>query len=116
MHDPFGWWVREAGAPAELPPLSGRTAADVVIVGGGFLGMWTAWHVLEREPSARVVLLERDRCGFGPSGRNGGFVTPYWEKLDTLEEKYGAAAAVRLAEASQESVDGIGEFCEREQV
>ena len=115
-HDAYGWWVREAGPPAEQPPLSGDLRADVAVVGGGYLGMWTAWHLLEREPSARVVLLERDRCGFGPSGRNGGFVTPYWDKLPMMEARFGGAAALRLAEAAQHSVAAIGQFCEREAV
>ncbi|MEA2480790.1 MAG: hypothetical protein QOJ07_2712 [Thermoleophilaceae bacterium] len=108
--------MREAGPPAEQPPLRARIDADVVVVGGGYLGMWTAWHLLQREPSSRVVLLERHRCGFGPSGRNGGFVTPYWEKLPAMIERFGEAAAVRLAEASERAVDGIGAFCEREGV
>jgi glycine/D-amino acid oxidase-like deaminating enzyme len=78
--------------------------------------MWTAWHLLEREPNARVVLLERDRCGFGPSGRNGGFVNGYWDKLPSMAERFGQAEATRLAEAAQRSVGAIGEFCEREDV
>ena len=112
IHDPFGWWVREAGAPVPQPSLDGRVDADVVIVGGGYLGMWTAWHLLARDQATRVVLLERDRCGFGPSGRNGGFVTPYWEKLDSLVEKHGVDAALRLARASQDAVHAIGAFCD----
>jgi glycine/D-amino acid oxidase-like deaminating enzyme len=88
----------------------------VAIVGGGYLGMWTAWHLLEREPNARIVLLERDRCGFGPSGRNGGFVTPYWDKLPSMTDRFGEAPALRLAELAQQAVFGVGDFCEREGV
>ena len=116
IHDPYGWWVREAGPPAELPPLRDRIDADVVIVGGGYLGMWTAWHLLERDPGARIVLLERDRCGFGPSGRNGGFVTSYWNKLDAMVESFGEDAALRLAEAAGRAVDSIGEWCSQQEV
>ena len=61
--------------PPVLPPLEGEHTADVVIVGGGYTGMWTAWHLLAADPDARVVLLEGGRCGHGPSGRNGGFVS-----------------------------------------
>ncbi len=85
-------------------------------MGGGYLGMWTAWHLLEREPNARVVLLERDRCGFGPSGRNGGFVNGYEDKLEMATERFGASAARRLVDAAGRAVAGIGEFCEREGV
>jgi glycine/D-amino acid oxidase-like deaminating enzyme len=91
-------------------------SADVAIVGGGYLGMWTAWHLLEREPNARIVLLERDRCGFGPSGRNGGFVNGYEDKLEVVTERFGAAAGRRLIDAAANAVTAIGEFCEREGV
>ena len=52
--------------------------------------MWTAWHLLERDPDTRIVLLERERCGHGPSGRNGGFVNGYWGHAPAV------AAALRL--------------------
>ena len=52
--------------------------ADVAIVGGGYTGLWTALALKEREPALDVVVLEADECGFGPSGRNGGFCHGYW--------------------------------------
>ena len=58
-------------------PLDGDATADVVIVGGGFLGLWTAWHLLALEPELDIVVLEAAVCGRGPSGRNGGFVRTY---------------------------------------
>ena len=71
------WWLEEAlalpsFAGPETHPLEGDATADVVIVGGGYTGMWTAWFLTEREPGLDIVLLERDICGGGPSGRNGG--------------------------------------------
>jgi gamma-glutamylputrescine oxidase len=65
---------------ADLPPyepsrpLSGACTADVAIVGGGFTGISTAWHLSERFPDRRIVLLEARRLGNGASGRNGGQV------------------------------------------
>jgi hypothetical protein len=41
-HTATGWWLEEAGAVEPTPPLAGETTADVVVVGGGFLGLWTA--------------------------------------------------------------------------
>jgi glycine/D-amino acid oxidase-like deaminating enzyme len=64
------------GGSAFGPPLVGDTSADVVVVGGGFTGLWTALELTERDPSLRVVLLEAERIGHGASGRNGGFVEP----------------------------------------
>jgi glycine/D-amino acid oxidase-like deaminating enzyme len=116
FHDPFGWWVREAGAPPELPPLIEHVDADVVVVGGGYLGMWTAWHLLEREPGVRVVIVERERCGFGPSGRNGGFVTSYWNKLPSMVSSFGVEPALDLARAAEGAVDAIGSWCSSQDV
>ena len=71
IHDAHGWWIAEAGPPPPLPPLAADSEADVVVVGGGFTGLWAAWHVVATEPETRVVVLEADRCGFGPSGPSG---------------------------------------------
>jgi glycine/D-amino acid oxidase-like deaminating enzyme len=58
----------------EHPPLSGDADADLVVVGGGYTGLWTALHAAEQRPDRRVVLVEADRIGGAASGRNGGFV------------------------------------------
>ena len=110
-HTRYGWWLTEAGLPEPRPPLEGEVEADVVIVGGGYTGMWTAWFIKELAPDARVVLLDAERCGTGPSGRNGGFVDSMWISLARLRERFGAAAALEVARASEEAVDGIGEWC-----
>ena len=113
-HDPHGWWIAEAGAPDPRPPLDEDLDADVVVVGGGFSGLWAAWHVLDEEPGARVALLEAGRCGFGPSGRNGGFVNSLWLSAPALRERFGAGPAERLASASADSVRAIGAWCAAE--
>ena len=61
------WWLEEAlalpeFAGPEAPPLRRDTTADVVILGGGYTGMWTAWFLKERQPDLDVVLLETDIC------------------------------------------------------
>ena len=65
----------------------------------------------ELEPGARVVLLEADICGGGPSGRNGGFVTNWWDEFPTLVDRYGAAGAIGVGEAMEAAVDAVGAFC-----
>jgi glycine/D-amino acid oxidase-like deaminating enzyme len=113
-HDAEGYWLAEAGDSPADPPLEDTVDADVLIVGGGYTGLWTAWHLRRLNPSARIVLLESGRCGHGPSGRNGGFVNGLWFSLPALRQRFGAGRAIAVARAAQASVDDIGEFC-REQ-
>ncbi|MFA9492212.1 MAG: NAD(P)/FAD-dependent oxidoreductase [Anaerolineales bacterium] len=54
-------------------PLRGSHKADVVIVGGGFTGLSAAYHIRQKFPEKHIVLLEGACCGYGASGRNGGF-------------------------------------------
>jgi glycine/D-amino acid oxidase-like deaminating enzyme len=112
-HDAHGYWLQEAGAVEPVAPAAGNIDADVVIIGGGYAGMWTAWQLHER---ARVVVLEADVCGHGPSGRNGGFCETLWSNLPSLRERFGDERAVAAAEASSESVRAIGDWCEAEGV
>jgi len=116
IHDAHGWWIAEAGSPDVLPALEGDQAADVAIVGGGYTGMWAAWHVLEADPSARVVVLEAGRCGHGPSGRNGGFVSGMALSRPSLTARFGAAAAQAWIDAAADTVRAIGDWCEAEGV
>lgn len=108
-------WLREAladeGDPPPAAPLHGPTDADVVIVGGGYTGLWTAWHLLERDPALRVVVLEADICGGGPSGRNGGFVNSWWDEASGFVELFGAEGARACLDESAASVRAIGAWC-----
>ena len=117
VHDAHGWWIREAGGvPPAQPALAEALRADVVVIGGGYTGMWTAWEVLEREPNARVVLLEADRCGTGPSGRNGGFLSSLWLYRANMAQQYGERRARELCEASDETLAMVAAFCEAQEV
>ncbi len=69
-------WLDEAlsGDRPHYPPLIGSTSCDLLVVGGGFTGLWAALHAAERAPGSRIVLIEGERVGWAASGRNGGFV------------------------------------------
>jgi glycine/D-amino acid oxidase-like deaminating enzyme len=73
--------------------------------------MWTAWHLLDSEPGIRVLLLEGGVCGHGPSGRNGGFCESLWFSAPAIRARFGDEAALRLLDASSETVTAIGAWC-----
>jgi glycine/D-amino acid oxidase-like deaminating enzyme len=110
IHTAHGYWLAEAGPVDPAPPLSGDVTADVVVIGGGYTGMWTAWQLRAR--GASVALLEADVCGHGPSGRNGGFCETLWTHLPSLVERFGRERALSLCRASGESVRAIGAWCD----
>lgn len=71
---PRPFWLDSPNAPAVHPALVGEDRADLLVVGGGFTGLWTALIAKERDPDRDVVLIERESCPSGASGRNGGFM------------------------------------------
>ena len=109
------FWLREAlaaeppslAADVAAPPFTGRASVDIAIVGGGYTGLWTALRLRELSPDARVVLLDQDICGGGPSGRNGGFVTGWWDELASLVGRFGESEAVRTARALDEAMASL---------
>jgi glycine/D-amino acid oxidase-like deaminating enzyme len=115
-HDPHGYWLEEAGEVEPLAALDGGVEADVMVIGGGYTGMWTAWHLKALEPEARVVLLESAVCGHGPSGRNGGFCNVLWLSLPSMRRLWGAEGALAVARAAEAAVEEIGAFCEEQEV
>lgn len=106
-------WLQEAlEGERDLPSLTGDEHAAVCIVGGGYTGLWTALRLKELEPALDVAIVEADICGGGPSGRNGGFMEPWWVKYFALKDLCGADEAVRLALATVEAIDEIERFCQ----
>ncbi|OJU84542.1 MAG: hypothetical protein BGO11_13225 [Solirubrobacterales bacterium 70-9] len=102
----------EAGDVTPRPPLDADRDADLLIVGGGYTGMWTAWHARKLAPEARIVLLESEPvCGRGPSGRNGGFCEGVWTSLASMRDRWGDAPALAVGHAAEAAVDRIEAFC-----
>jgi glycine/D-amino acid oxidase-like deaminating enzyme len=83
---------------------------DVCVVGGGFTGLWTARELLRREPALRVAVLEQSVCGFGASGRNGGWASALYPLSDAVvARRYGEAALGALRRTLQRAVTHLGE-------
>ena len=116
IHDAEGFWLSQEEPTQPQPPLDGDVKADIAVVGGGFAGMWTAWLIREAEPGARVALLESGLSGHGPSGRNGGFANSMWFSLGSMRKRFGDRRAIDVAQAAQEAVDEIGDWCEAQSV
>ena len=101
------YYEATAERPASAPPLMGRIAADVAIVGGGYAGLSAALELGSRGYS--VALLEARRIGWGASGRNGGQVLVGFAGLDAIERQLGKADARRCWDMSIEGVRLVGE-------
>ena len=105
------WWLDEAlaveGDAPDAAPLEGDAEVDVAIVGGGYTGLWTALTLREREPSLRIAVLEAEISGWGPSGRNGGFLHGYWTRLGQLRDLVGAEPALALCRAGDRIVPAV---------
>ncbi|WP_252512280.1 NAD(P)/FAD-dependent oxidoreductase [Acinetobacter bereziniae] len=108
-----GFWYAEAleRESALSPTLQGTVEADVCIIGGGYLGLWSAIRLKKANPKMNIVIIEQDRCGAGASGRNGGFVNNWWTKYLSLVEICGETEAHRICEAADSAIDEMGEFC-----
>ena len=111
------WWLHEAMAHPEFAgtpatALESDTTADVVIVGGGFTGLWTAWHLTQRAPGIDVVVLEQHECGFGASGRNGGFISGYVDQAGHLADLFGIEGALDMVQAGDHAVASIARWLE----
>jgi glycine/D-amino acid oxidase-like deaminating enzyme len=95
--------------PGGVVPLTSTERADVCIVGGGFTGLWTALSIKRLAPEVDVVVVEREYCGAGASGRNGGWVNGWDDALPKLVSHFGRDAALGLLDSSRRSLDDIRE-------
>ncbi|WP_274562506.1 NAD(P)/FAD-dependent oxidoreductase [Streptomyces spiramyceticus] len=70
---PVSFWLDGPDKPAPQPALTGDERCDLLVIGGGYSGLWTALLAKERDPQRDVVLIEGHEVGWAASGRNGGF-------------------------------------------
>lgn len=100
------WWSDLGGPPLQeqrRPPLIGSAVVDVCIVGGGYTGLWLAYYLAHAAPELRILVLEAEFCGYGASGRNGGWLSAL---LPGPPRRYGAGVD-ELKAAMCSSIDEV---------
>ncbi|PSW18275.1 FAD-dependent oxidoreductase [Photobacterium sanctipauli] len=111
---PF-WFAQAMGNEISSQPnvLHNDLQTDVCIVGGGFTGLWTAINLKQAQPDLDVVIIEKDLCGSGASGRNGGCMLTWATKYLSMKKLYGDEQAAHLVAASEQAVYEIEAFCQQ---
>lgn len=111
------WHDTLSEEPATDGALPGDTSVDVVIVGAGYTGLWTAYYLSGRRPDLRVVVLDAQTVGFGASGRNGGWCSAIMPmSLTGLARRHGRVAAVAMQQAMNDTVAEVGRVVEAEAI
>ncbi|MGW7252869.1 NAD(P)/FAD-dependent oxidoreductase [Streptomyces sp. NPDC054834] len=110
------FWYTDDGLPAVREPLAGDATADIVIVGGGYTGLWTAYYLKKAAPFLRITVLEQKFCGYGASGRNGGWLYNGVAGRDRYAKLHDREAAVRLQKAMNHTVDEVIAVTETEHI
>lgn len=104
--DLVSMWEATATERPKYDMLEGDQHCDVVIIGGGYTGLSTSYHLQEK--GIQTVVLEQNRVGSGASGRNGGEVlTGYLGTMEGWAEKKGLQAAKDMWDLSLGSIDLI---------
>ena len=110
-------WFDQIARIEPRPSLSGEVTADVAVVGAGYTGLWTAYYLLDIEPTLNVVLVEAEVAGFGASGRNGGWCSAlYPVSATTLAAECGEPAAAAQYRAMRESVSEVARVVTAESI
>ncbi|MFF8280188.1 NAD(P)/FAD-dependent oxidoreductase [Streptomyces lateritius] len=103
----ISFWYAQEGTPAPREPLPRDTTADVCIVGAGYTGLWTAYYLKKAVPFLNITVLEAKFCGYGASGRNGGWLYNGIAGRDRYAKLHGHDAAVRLQQAMNDTVTEV---------
>ena len=107
------WWTL-VDRPTFFPGSLDRRW-DVVIVGAGFSGLWSAHHLLNADPSLTIAIVEASGIGSGASGRNGGWMSALYPRSnEALAQHSSPSQIAQLHLQLRNSIDAIGEFVKKE--
>lgn len=114
----ISYWLDSLTEPlTPRPRLDGDHDCDVAIIGGGYTGLWTAYYLRQADRSLRVAVIEREICGFGASGRNGGWCSGHlassWPRI---ARRSGIEQATKLRRAIEATVDEVGRVAAAESI
>ncbi|CUT05483.1 NAD(P)/FAD-dependent oxidoreductase [Candidatus Kryptonium thompsonii] len=105
------FWLETAGEFEPQPELKGDVKTDIAIIGGGFTGLSTAYHIKKIDPSIDVAIVENQICGYGASGRNAGFgMTLFGLTFSLTAIRFGKEKAVQAHHYMETAVDYLSEF------
>ena len=107
-HRPF--WMDRPDRPAPHPALEGATETDLLVIGAGFTGLWTAICARQEDPGRDVLLVDAQTLGFGGSGRNGGFISASLTHGHGHGEALWGREMPTLVRLGRENLDQIVEF------
>jgi glycine/D-amino acid oxidase-like deaminating enzyme len=118
VRPPRSLWWDDLDAPAVArPPLAGHRDVDVAIVGGGFTGLWCARELVRRDPHLTIAVLEQAVCGYGASGRNGGWASALYPLSDdAVIARHGRESWGELRHALRAAVRELGEALEDDRI
>ncbi len=113
----LSFWLDTYGAYTPNPPVEGDIHPDVVVIGGGFTGLSTAYHLRKYAPGLNVAVLEAEVVGFGASGRNGGFsMTLFGLEPSVTKALFGQQRTVEAHRYMERAVDYVDELVKQHQM
>jgi glycine/D-amino acid oxidase-like deaminating enzyme len=102
---------RNQGSITARDCVKAANSFDVAIIGGGFSGLWSAYHLKQLQPSLKIAIFEQKYVGYGASGRNGGWASAEYPTSNSrLLKEHGVQTYKNLRKSLIESINEIGQI------